>query len=195
MLESARIMRRRWNEVNTRTHRAWSFFILAFATVAAVTMSSCVGDERRADRLWREANERVESGDTQGAVDRLQKIIDEFPDARAAEKARERIVVYRGLATAVRNYPTRRAREMMVQIARAIEAFRKEKGRAPATLDELIPATFETVPLDPWNRPFLYATTALGYRLTCLGADGAPGGEADAEDVVVVDGAFRPVQP
>ena len=170
--------------------------IVAFAMLSVVTMSSsCGGDERRAERLWRQAIERVERGDTQGAVDRLQKIIDEFPDARAAEKAREQIVVYRGLATAVQSYPSRRAREMTVQIARAIEAFRNEKGRAPATLDELIPGSIASVPLDPWNRPFLYEVTARGYRLTCRGADGAPGGAAESEDVLVVDGEFLPVQP
>jgi hypothetical protein len=41
----------------------------------------------------------------------------------------------------------------------------------------------------------LYATTERGYRLTCQGADGAPGGTADAADLVVLDGAFVPAQP
>ena len=195
MLESARIMRRRRIEVNTRTHRAWSVFFVVFAIVPMVAMSSsCGGDERRAERLWRQAIEHVESGDTQGAVDRLQKIIDEFPDARVAARAREQIVVYRGLATAVRSYPSRRAREIMVQLARSIEAFRREKGRAPAALDELVPAALASVPLDPWDRPFVYEASASGYRLMCRGADGAPGGAAEAEDVVVVDGEFLTVQ-
>ena len=189
MLESARIMRRRGIEVNTRTRLAKSiFFIIVLGLV--LTVSSCGGDERRAERLWRQAIERVEKGDTQGAVDILQKIIDTYPDASIAAKAREQIVVYRGLATAVQSYPMRRAREWMVQIARAIEAFKQAHGRAPATLGDLVPGAFANVPLDPWNRAFNYETTARGYRLLCLGADGSPGGDGDAADLLVVDGAF-----
>jgi hypothetical protein len=171
------------------------FFIVALATLVVILAMSCGGAERRAERLWRQAIEHVERGDTQGAVDRLQKIIDEYPDARIAEKAREQIVVYRGLATAVQDYPVRRARELMVQIARASESFRLENGRAPATLDELVPSKIASIPEDPWGHPFTYAKTARGYRLTCEGADGAPGGTADAAVLVVVDGAFLAVRP
>ena len=119
MFESARIMGRRGNEVNTRSDHARLFFIVVFSIALVSVASSCGGAERRAERLWRQAIEHVEKGDTQGAVDRLQKIIDEYPDTRVAEKAREQIVVYKGLATAVQDYPVRRARELMVQIARA----------------------------------------------------------------------------
>lgn len=195
MLESARIMKRRKNEVNTRTFRARWFFAVVFAMVLVITASSCGGNERHAERLWREAIAAVEKGDTQGAVDRLQKIIDTYPDSRVAEKAREQIIVYRGLATAVENYPMRRARELMVQIARAIESFRREKGRAPTTLDELVPAKLASVPQDPWDRPFLYETTSRGYRLRCRGVEGAPDGSAQSAGLLVVDGEFRAVPP
>ena len=188
-------MRRRRNEVNTRTYLAMSVVVVVIAVVFVMMGSSCGGEERHAERLWRQAIECVEKGDTQGAVDRLQKIIDEFPDARAATKARKQIVVYRGLAAAVESYPSRRARESMVQIARAIESFRRENRRAPATLDALVPTQIASVPRDPWGRWFLYEVTARGYRLTCQGADGAPGGAADSADVLVVDGEFLPVQP
>ena len=195
MFESARIMRRGRNEVNTRSDPGGLFFIAMFAITLVVLESSCGGAERRAERLWRQAIEHVEKGDTQGAVDRLQKIIDEYPDARIAEKAREQIVVYKGLATAVQDYPVRRARQLMVQIARASESFQRENGRTPATLNELVPAKIAGVPNDPWGHPFLYAATARGYRLTCQGADGASGGSGEAADLIVVDGAFLPAQP
>jgi hypothetical protein len=188
-------MRRRGIEVNNRTDFARLFFVVVFAIVLVVPLSSCGGSERRAERLWRQAIERVEKGDTQGAVDRLQKILDEYPDARIAEKAREQITVYRGLATAVQDYPLRRARELMVQIARASESYQRDHGRTPATLDELVPVKIASVPNDPWGHPFLYASTGRGYRLTCQGADGAPGGSADSADLIVVDGAFVPAQP
>lgn len=190
MLEGARIMKRRFDEVNTPRARARSFFVVALAVVIVASMTSCASRERHAERLWRQAQERVEKGETQQAVDLLQKIIDEYPDAEIAAKARDQIVVYRGLAHAVQSYPTRRAREMMVQLARAIESFRSRGDRGPATLDELVPAQLAAIPSDPWGKPFAYAASGRGYRLVCFGADGVAGGSGDAADLVVVDGAF-----
>jgi hypothetical protein len=178
------------NEVNTRTHHASTIFVLIFFLAVALIATSCNGDERHADKLWRQATERVAHGDTQGAVDRLQTLVDQYPNATVADKARAQLVVYRGLLAAVEAYPTRRARQVMVQLARAIESFRGENRRLPASLDELVPARIASVPLDPWNRPFAYVTTADGYRLSALGADGAAGGDGDAADWVVIDGAF-----
>jgi hypothetical protein len=195
VLERARIMKRRSDEVNTRRVRSRSFPIAMIVFAIVATLTSCGGRERRAERLWRQALERVERGETQQAVDLLQKIIDEYPDATIAAKARDQIVVYRGLAHAVQSYPTRRAREMMVQIARAIEAARAELGRAPATLEELVPGKLDAVPRDPWGRSFVYDATGRGYSLVCLGADGAPGGTGDAGDLRVVDGTFVAATP
>lgn len=190
MLEGARIMKRRFREVNMRrapSRPIW-FFIVAASLVVAT--SACDGRERQAERLWRQAQDRVAKGETQAAVDLLQKLIDSYPDAAIAAKARDQIVVYRGLAHAVQSYPSRRAREIMVQVARAIEADRARSGRAPAALDELVPRAFAAVPVDPWDRAFVYAPSGRGYRLTCLGSDGAAGGEGDAADLVVVNGEF-----
>jgi hypothetical protein len=188
-------MKRRFHEVNTRRARSRSVAIFVLALAIIVSMTSCGGRERRAERLWRQALERVERGETQQAVDLLQRIIDEYPDAEVAAKARDQIVVYRGLAHAVQSYPTRRARELMVQIARAIEAFRAGGGRAPASLEELAPAKLDTVPVDPWGRSFVYGLSGRGYRLRCLGSDGSPGGSGDAGDLLVVDGAFVAAEP
>jgi hypothetical protein len=195
VLERARIMRRRKNEVNTRTYRAPSFLIFFFFVALATAVSACGGAERHADRLWRQAVDHADRGDTQGAVDRLQKIIDQYPDAEVADKARAQIVVYRGLLSAAEAYPSRRARELMVQLAREIETFRGENGRVPAALEELVPAKISAVPLDPWRHPFVYEANAGGYTLRCLGADGSPGGAADAADLIVVDGTFAVDRP
>jgi hypothetical protein len=183
-------MGRRFIEVNTRARHLSSIFFLASLTIIVLLSSSCDGTERRAERLWRRALERVEKGDTQGGVDDLQKLITMYPDAQIAKKAREQIVVYRGLANAVQSYPMRRARELMVQMSRAIESFKRERGQAPVALDDLVPGKLASVPLDPWNHPFEYESTARGYRLQCLGADGRLGGDGDASDIRVVDGAF-----
>lgn len=186
-------MKRRMNEVNMRSVRVKLFFVIVPLLVVAVVTMSCGGDERRAERLWRQAIELVEKGDTQGAVDRLQRLIDTFPDSQVAAKAREQIVVYRGLATAVQNYPLRRARESMVQIARAIETFRREMGHPPATLDDLVPTNLAILPTDPWGRPFLYETTSGGYRLRYQGATGADAGNPESAGLLVVNGEFRVV--
>jgi hypothetical protein len=195
VIECARIMKRGVNEVNTRTLHARVFFTVVLTTLLVITASSCDLDERRAQRLWRQAIDHVEKGDTQGAVDRLQALIDTFPDTRAAEKARAQIVVYRGLATAVENYPVRRARELMVQLARAIETFHGKNGRVPVTLDELVPLTIASVPNDPWERRFVYETTPGGYRLSCLGAKGQAGDVDASEGLLVVNGEFQAVKP
>jgi len=83
----------------------------------------------------------------------------------------------------------------MVQIARAIEIFRRERGRVPVTLEELVPVAMASVPNDPWDRPFLYEITAGGYRLKCLGAKGQAGDVAGSEELLVVDGEFQSVTP
>ncbi len=48
--------------------------------------------------------------------------------------------------------------------------------RGPYLIDEL--------PKDPWGRPYIYEITVSGEpRVICLGADGAPGGDAANADV------------
>jgi len=190
VLGSARIMKRRFDEVNMRRIRTRSFFVVAFALTIIASLTSCDGRERRAERLWRQAQERVAKGETQDAVDLLQELINKYPDAEIASKARDQIVVYRGLAHAVQSYPLRRARDMMVQVARSIERYRARSGRAPNSLDELIPSGLAAVPSDPWGHPFTYVPSGRGYRLSCLGSDGSPGGTGDAADIVVVNGDF-----
>jgi len=183
-------MERRHREVNA-ARRSVSFrarvLVVAACVVAA---SSCVGAESRADRLWHRALGQVQKGDVPRAIVLLQEIIDEYPDTPVAQKARDQIVVYRGLVNAVQSYPTRRARELMVQIARAVEAGIRASGHPPGTLGDLFPGGAGTVPADPWGRPFIYRPEGSGYRLRCDGADGAPGGQGDTADLVVVNGEF-----
>jgi len=163
---------------------------IASAVLIALALVACGGTERRAERLWRHALDQVEKGDTEGAVETLQRLIRDYPDADIAAKARDQVVVYQGLAHAVKSYPMRRARESMIQIARAIEAFKAASGRPPASLDVLVPAPFAELPRDPWDRAFVYEPAARGYRLRCHGADGASGGTGDAADLLVVNGEF-----
>lgn len=51
------------------------------------------------------------------------------------------------------------------------------------------------VPMDPWNRPYEYASPGVhdstGFDLATLGRDGEPGGEGEDADVTSWDGLER----
>lgn len=186
-------MRRPSGEVNGSKARAVACAVASLSIVIA--LSGCGGPERRAERLWRQALDHVAQGDTSGAVVDLQRILDEYPDTEVAGRARKQIVLYRGLESAVQSYPTRRAREVMIQVARAIESFRSRERRFPSGLADLVPSRLPSVPLDPWDHPLQYEVVAGRYRLRCLGSDGLPGGSGDAADLLVVNGDFVAVRP
>jgi len=88
-------------------------------------------------------------------------------------------------------------REAMVRsdlatIVAALEAFRDVHGTLPQALEPLVhpdgeghhflPAGTAAI-YDPWGHPYVYERTDGGYRLRCLGADGAPGGGGADRDV------------
>ncbi|MGE3165893.1 MAG: type II secretion system protein GspG [Planctomycetota bacterium] len=80
-------------------------------------------------------------------------------------------------------------------IATAADLFRLERGRWPEALEELLvaPATDEgelppyllAPPGDPWTGlPYEFEPCEGGFRLISRGADGQPGGEGSAADIV-----------
>jgi hypothetical protein len=80
----------------------------------------------------------------------------------------------------------------MIRTARAIERDHETRKEWPSGLSDLVPAELTSLPDDPWGNPLSYERKAggKGYRLSCLGADRAPGGvDADA-DILVEDGKF-----
>lgn len=179
---------RRWlSSVNARARRAAWVSLVGIAL--AVTLPGC--REQQADRLYRDAAKKVERGDLAGAVERFDRVLAEYPGTRAAERAGSDVKLYRGLLEASRRFPVRRAGDLLIQTARAVERFRQTNGRSPSSLDELVPAYLSSRPVDPWGRPLDYRMKpGGGYRLDCLGADGAEGGEGENADVVVEDGRF-----
>jgi len=70
--------------------------------------------------------------------------------------------------------------------------FKVHAGRWPASLDELRARPggvrrwngpyLSATPEDPWGRPYAYELRGRP-RITCYGADGAPGGEGEAADL------------
>lgn len=82
--------------------------------------------------------------------------------------------------------PTRgQANERLGELARDVEAYRADVGELPSSLDGLDGvASAEQLLADPWGNPIYYLRVAGGFWLMSWGADGEPGGEGDAADVV-----------
>src|SRR5688500_8650775 len=97
-------------------------------------------------------------------------------------------VLLRG--TAMASKPTRLdAHDRLGELAREVESFRSETKRLPSSLDglgEVVSLDTERLLSDPWGNPVYYLRVAGGYWLMSWGADGAPGGEGDAADLVYI---------
>ena len=82
--------------------------------------------------------------------------------------------------------PTRvNAGQRLDELAREVRELRAETGTLPSSLEGIEGVTSgEELLLDPWGNPIYYLRVAGGFWLMSWGADGAPGGEGDAADVV-----------
>jgi hypothetical protein len=194
---SARIIGGRTAEVNVarRAARGRAVRLAAIVAIAAGCLAltpACGSREDRAERLYDKAIGQVKHHELEAAVETFRRVVAEYPDTPAAARARKEIVLYRGLTTAVRLDPSRRARETVVEAARAVERFRELRNALPTSLEDLVPAFLGEVPADPWGRPLDYERDrdGRGYRLACWGADGVPGGTGDDTDLVVRNGEF-----
>lgn len=193
-----RIIRRSKLEVNGMFGESEQVFIHKLARtlkvslmVLMVTLASC-GKEHGAERLYREAGRAIEEDDLDRGVELLERIVREYPETQAAERARDDVRLYRGLAGAVRSYPVRVARDRMIRTARALDRYHGRRRSFPESLSDLVPGYLDVEPTDPWNRAFLYRRRAggRGYTLVCYGADRKPGGSGIDVDLRIEDGEF-----
>lgn len=143
-------------------------------------------------KMYDRALDKIKTGEIEAAVDDLNAVVDTYPRTRGAKAAHDAVLLYQGLADAVRSYPVRQARERMVQTGRALERYRARRRSWPESLDRLLPDYMPEPPVDPWGRVMLYERTknGRGYVLACYGSDGLPGGEGDATDWFVESGSF-----
>ncbi|MCP3980503.1 MAG: hypothetical protein GY716_14470 [bacterium] len=155
-------------------------------------LPGCNRSERKAEALYREARQHVREQQLDDALALYAKIVDEHPRTDAARRAAEELDVYRNLRRAVTEYPGHKARDLLVETARAIEVFRVRRGAWPRSLDKLKPGLLSQSPIDPWGRVLRYETKKgkNGYRLACLGSDGKVGGTGDASDWLIEDGVL-----
>ncbi|MEN9362083.1 MAG: type secretion system protein GspG [Verrucomicrobiota bacterium] len=88
------------------------------------------------------------------------------------------------------------AKAQMSQLKQGVSLFYSKHSRLPEKLDDLVinPGNVknwvacmdnQSIPKDPWGNDYIYESKSsnnLGYEITSLGADGAPGGdELDAD--------------
>lgn len=88
-----------------------------------------------------------------------------------------------------------KARADLWAITDAIRAFQLYSGgRLPPSLEVLLEPTASghtwlmcaSIPLDPWDRPYVYEPpreSSNSFRVYCLGADGIPGGTGEDADI------------
>ncbi|HYK10836.1 MAG TPA: type II secretion system major pseudopilin GspG [Gemmatimonadales bacterium] len=97
------------------------------------------------------------------------------------------------------------ARSQIEMLGAALDAYRLDNGRYPSTAQGLAalwqapnqdprptswkgPYLRKEVPLDPWGRAYVYLYpgehNTAGFDLVSYGADGQPGGDGEAADVV-----------
>lgn len=154
--------------------------------------TGCDRSESRAERMRAEATRLVERSEMDAASELYREVVDRYPGTRAARRAHAELLLYEGLSDAVRDYPLRQTRAILVRTARALQSVRDRRGRWPATLDAIVPRWASEPPIDPWGRILIYEPErgGRGYRLTCHGADGRPGGAGAAGDWQVRNGRF-----
>ena len=90
------------------------------------------------------------------------------------------------------------AKTQIEMLGQALDAFRLDVGRYPATSEGLNalstnpgvegwngPYLKKGLPNDPWKKPYQYQSPGDhgDYDLVSYGADGAPGGEGESKDV------------
>ena len=198
MPETDSIIERRAHEVNAwRTSRAKIFScarctLLVMVLIALLILVSACGRESKAENLYDKAQRHIESDELALAIAKFEEIVAKYPDTEMAERARKELVLFKGLDVAVREYPSRSARDLMIQTARALQSARWRWRAWPASLDRLMPDFLHEPPIDPWGRPLVYRPKPRnrGYVLSCYGSDGEAGGIGEASDIHIEDGGF-----
>jgi type II secretion system (T2SS) protein G len=157
----------------------------------AALWSACGDPERVPDRLFAEASESIAAGNYADGVAGMRRILDEFPESRAAGTVRDDWLYYEELlAIEAERLPVRAAEDMRI-LGRALEAYRMRVGRYPANLEALLPHELDDVPVDPWGRAYLYHLASRTYVVQTLGRDGAEGGTGEDRDMRLANGVLH----
>ena len=89
------------------------------------------------------------------------------------------------LGAADSSQPTRReAHVRLTELATEVVHFREDTGVLPTSLEGLADVAPQRLLADPWGHDVYYLRVAGGFWLMSWGADGEPGGDGDAADLV-----------
>lgn len=192
MPDDRRIIERDASDVNGRTRSRDAAPFRARVVVALLAVACSVGcsNEGKAKDEYDAAMALVRDGELAQAVRRFDALIDRWPETDAARRARQQVQTYRGLARAETMFPVRETRDTMILTARALQGERDARGRWPDSLERLVPARLDALPVDAWGNRLIYRARPRnrGYVLASLGSDRREGGDGDARDLFIVDG-------
>ena len=68
-------------------------------------------------------------------------------------------------------------KDQVAAFEKAVISYRSDHGRLPQSLDALVPASVDSVPLDPWGHAFGYTRQAAEVHVWCYGKNGRPHGQ------------------
>lgn len=89
------------------------------------------------------------------------------------------------LGAADSSKPTRgEAHARLAELATEVVHFREDTGVLPTSLEGLADVAPQRLLADPWGHDVYYLRVAGGFWLMSWGADGEPGGDGDAADIV-----------
>ncbi len=81
-----------------------------------------------------------------------------------------------------------RAQTEMVELSKAVNLYELNNGDYPESLADLTESYPNGPPVDPFSKEiYEYEVGDDGFTITCLGADGAEGGEKPADRDIIVN--------
>lgn len=121
----------------------------------------------------------------------LREIIAEWPETRAAARAKRELEWVVDLQSAQTRGTWLEAADAVRKVAAAAERYRIDRGAYPRDLSDLVPRYLDEPVVDPWGGEVLYKGGGRRYTVVSFGADGLPGGSGPERDMVVETGRMR----
>ncbi|TQF70731.1 type II secretion system protein GspG [Pseudoalteromonas luteoviolacea] len=68
-------------------------------------------------------------------------------------------------------------------LSEAVTLYSLENNSLPKSLQVLVPKYASEIPLDAWDRDYIYESTSDGYKISSFGSDAAKGGIGASADM------------
>ncbi|MBQ4812425.1 type II secretion system protein GspG [Pseudoalteromonas luteoviolacea] len=68
-------------------------------------------------------------------------------------------------------------------LSEAVKLYRLELNFLPRSLQDLVPKYASEIPIDVWDRDYIYESTSDGYQISTYGSDAAKGGIGASADI------------